>query len=149
MAKPSRSPEVGAAPPPAALTLAALSLAAAVAACGAPAAPSPGEAGAAAATASPPAPDADALARPAGDAIGPFRSDHGEFEVWYRSEPAPVPLNALHAWVVRVVDAGGAPVGAASIAVSGGCRPKVTRTGCRRAPPSPPSRPRASTAWRA
>jgi len=52
--------------------------------------------------------------------IGPFPASQGGIALSYRSEPAPVPVNQLHAWTVRLTSPDGAPVEGASIAISGG-----------------------------
>lgn len=73
--------------------------------CGAATAPAPGDA----------APTADASGW-----IGPFRSPEVGIEAWYRSEPAPAPVNQLHTWTIRLATPDGKPMEGASIMISGG-----------------------------
>lgn len=44
----------------------------------------------------------------------------GLFKVSYKTEPAPIPLNSFHTWILKIQTADGKPVTDAEIGVSGG-----------------------------
>ncbi|HEX7034665.1 MAG TPA: FixH family protein [Pseudomonadales bacterium] len=76
------------------------------------------------------------LAAAAAAAGGPWTSESGAFRLGYQSRLQPLAINRMHAWVLHLERADGAPVEGAEVTVSGGMpahdhglptAPRVTR----------------------